>query len=58
MKKNARLGMRVDSLDKKKWREAAARSNMSLSAWIEHALRRQLWEDTPKVTSNQREQDG
>lgn len=35
-----RLGMRVRTRDKERWREAAAKSGMSMSAWIEANLNR------------------
>lgn len=38
MERSDRLGMRVRAEDKKRWKEAAARQNSSMSMWIETVL--------------------
>jgi len=38
MERSDRLGMRVRTEDKKRWKEAARRQNLSMSMWIEVVL--------------------
>lgn len=40
MDRTDRLGLRVNPQDKKRWKEAAAKVDMSMSAWIEINLNR------------------
>lgn len=42
MKKIERLGMRVNPDDKKAWEAAAIQQGLSLSAWIEKVLNKEV----------------